>query len=193
MSAKRRTAQRGSRATDFERKLRARCLRSRSSAQARSGFGTPSRSSCRRQRDCRQRWVVRMDKLGFAVSTGSACASGKEKPSHVLDGDGLCAPEEAGRVLRFSAGWRRPRRIGAEFLVAHLEGRPLTHSPSGKRRALASLVWAPKLSTMKTLRIPPRRSFLKTSSPPASRPSFCRRTSGGRTKNSASASSAWAR
>ena len=54
--------------------------------------------------DCRQRWVVKLDKLGFAVSTGSACASGKEQPSHVLSAMGL-ASAEAGRVLRFSSGW----------------------------------------------------------------------------------------
>lgn len=54
--------------------------------------------------DCRRRWVVVMDKLGFAVSTGSACASGKEKPSHVVTAMGI-PPGEAGRVLRFSAGW----------------------------------------------------------------------------------------
>jgi cysteine desulfurase len=54
--------------------------------------------------DCRRRWVVQLDKLGFAVSTGSACSSGKEKPSHVLLAMG-CAPEKADRMLRFSAGW----------------------------------------------------------------------------------------
>lgn len=54
--------------------------------------------------DCRQRWVVKLDALGVAVSTGSACASGKEKPSHVLRAMGIPA-EEAGRVLRFSSGW----------------------------------------------------------------------------------------
>jgi cysteine desulfurase len=54
--------------------------------------------------DCQQRWVVKLDKLGFAVSTGSACASGKEEPSHVLSAMGY-APSQAGRVLRFSAGW----------------------------------------------------------------------------------------
>ena len=53
--------------------------------------------------DCRRRWVVKLDKLGFAVSTGSACASGKEEPSHVLAAMGR-APSEAARVLRFSSG-----------------------------------------------------------------------------------------
>ena len=54
--------------------------------------------------DCRQRWVVRLDKLGFAVSTGSACASGKERPSHVLTAMGY-DDANAARVLRFSSGW----------------------------------------------------------------------------------------
>jgi cysteine desulfurase len=54
--------------------------------------------------DCRQRWVVKLDKLGFAVSTGSACASGKEQASHVIAAMGG-APEYASRALRFSAGW----------------------------------------------------------------------------------------
>lgn len=54
--------------------------------------------------DCRQRWVVKLDKLGVAASTGSACASGKEKPSHVLSAMGL-SPEKAARVLRFTSSW----------------------------------------------------------------------------------------
>ena len=56
------------------------------------------------QADCQQRWVVKLDKNGFAVSTGSACASGQEKPSHVLAAMGY-APSETGRVLRFSSSW----------------------------------------------------------------------------------------
>jgi len=54
--------------------------------------------------DCRARWVVKLDKAGFAVSTGSACASGKEAPSHVLKAIGV-ADEDTDRVVRFSSGW----------------------------------------------------------------------------------------
>lgn len=50
------------------------------------------------------RWVAKLDKHDVQVSTGSACASGKEAPSHVLAGMGV-APEEARRVIRISAGW----------------------------------------------------------------------------------------
>lgn len=50
------------------------------------------------------RWVQKLDRLGFEVSTGSACASGNDAPSHVLGAMGLGA-EEARRTLRISAGW----------------------------------------------------------------------------------------
>jgi cysteine desulfurase len=67
--------------------------------------------------DCRQRWVVKLDKAGYAVSTGSACASGKESPSHVLLAMG-CSAAEAGRVLRFSSGWETTREQWSELLAA---------------------------------------------------------------------------
>lgn len=51
-----------------------------------------------------QRWVTRLDKAGFAVSTGSACTTGKEEPSHVLSAMGF-KPAQAAHVLRFSSGW----------------------------------------------------------------------------------------
>ena len=69
--------------------------------------------------DCRQRWVVKLDKLGFAVSTGSACASGKERISHVLAAM-AGRPEAAGRVLRFSSGWET-RPADWQELLAGLE------------------------------------------------------------------------
>lgn len=50
------------------------------------------------------RWVTKLDQRGFQVSTGSACATGKEGPSHVLAAIGLTA-DEARRGIRISAGW----------------------------------------------------------------------------------------
>lgn len=64
---------------------------------------------------CQPRWVVKLDKLGFAVSTGSACSSGQEKPSHVLAAMGL-TPASASRVLRLSAGWETTERDWAALL-----------------------------------------------------------------------------
>lgn len=49
-------------------------------------------------------WVTKLDKAGFAVSTGSACTTGKEEPSHVLAAMHFKAAD-AHRVLRFSSGW----------------------------------------------------------------------------------------
>jgi cysteine desulfurase len=72
-------------------------------------------SSLMPEADCRQRWVVKLDKLGFAVSTGSACSSGKEAPSHVLSAMGFSAAD-AGRVLRFSAGWETTREDWEKLL-----------------------------------------------------------------------------
>ncbi|MFP6887677.1 MAG: aminotransferase class V-fold PLP-dependent enzyme, partial [Opitutales bacterium] len=47
------------------------------------------------------RWVGKLEKLGHEVSTGSACATGKEGPSHVAAALGL-SPEEARRIVRVS-------------------------------------------------------------------------------------------
>jgi cysteine desulfurase len=50
------------------------------------------------------RWVIKLDKLGFQISTGSACATAKEGPSHVLTAMGESA-SEARRTVRVSSGW----------------------------------------------------------------------------------------
>lgn len=65
--------------------------------------------------DCQQRWVVKLDRFGYAVSTGSACASGKEDPSHVLLAMGY-RPAEASRMLRFSSGWETTEADWAALL-----------------------------------------------------------------------------
>lgn len=48
------------------------------------------------------RWSRRLDRLGYQVSTGSACTSGKAGPSPVLMAQGAC-PDEARRTIRVSA------------------------------------------------------------------------------------------
>jgi cysteine desulfurase len=69
--------------------------------------------------DCRRRWVVQLDKRGFAVSTGSACASGKEKASHVVTAMGY---ESSGdRMLRFSAGWETSEQDWKDLVAAIVE------------------------------------------------------------------------
>jgi cysteine desulfurase len=50
------------------------------------------------------RWVTKLDKRGFQISTGTACASGKSGPSSVLAALGF-DDETAQRGVRVSAGW----------------------------------------------------------------------------------------
>jgi len=64
--------------------------------------------------------AVRLDLLGIAVSTGSACSSSNLKPSHVLLAIGL-KPEEAHSSLRISLGrWTKEKDI--EYLLKVLPG-----------------------------------------------------------------------
>jgi len=51
----------------------------------------------------RMRWIARLERLGFVIGSGSACATGKEGPSATLAAMGISA-DEAKRSLRVSGG-----------------------------------------------------------------------------------------
>lgn len=81
--------------------------------------------------------VMALDLAGVAVSAGSACSSGKIRPSHVLRAMGV-APELAASAIRISLGWRTEREdiehlveawtaLSARTGVSHRDaaGRPL--------------------------------------------------------------------
>lgn len=92
-------------------------------AKARDGFEARIRSEIPKSRVCGEgaerlwntsmlvlpahrntKWLTRLSRRGFQVSTGSACSSGKGNPSHVMQAMGLDF-DEMGRVLRISGGW----------------------------------------------------------------------------------------
>jgi cysteine desulfurase len=92
----------------------------------------PELPSCRR-------WVVKLDKQGFATSTGSACASGKEKPSHVLKA--MEYPDTmASRAVRLSAGWETTESDWANLregiaAIAEEAGRGASQINRGSQRS----------------------------------------------------------
>lgn len=55
-----------------------------------------------------RRWLSRLNRLGYAVSTGSACSSGKDNPSRVLLATGHDF-DAMSRTIRLSAGWDTTR------------------------------------------------------------------------------------
>lgn len=63
--------------------------------------------------------VMQMDLAGFAISAGSACSSGKVRPSSVLTAMGI-APEWAGDAIRVSIGPETDRRDVMRFADAWL-------------------------------------------------------------------------
>ncbi|MGC4072889.1 MAG: aminotransferase class V-fold PLP-dependent enzyme [Nibricoccus sp.] len=66
------------------------------------------------------RWVTKLDKRGFQTSTGSACATGKQGPSHVLAALGIPA-DEARRVIRISSSWETTQADWQALLTALTE------------------------------------------------------------------------
>jgi cysteine desulfurase len=50
------------------------------------------------------RWIARLDKREVQASTGAACTTGKDGPSHVPAALGV-TPGDSRRALRISAGW----------------------------------------------------------------------------------------
>ncbi len=52
------------------------------------------------------KWLTRLSRRGFSISTGSACSSGKEGSSVVVQALGA-SPDELKRVVRVSGGWEQ--------------------------------------------------------------------------------------
>lgn len=64
--------------------------------------------------------LMALDLQGIAVSSGSACSSGKVQASHVLKAMGVC-DAEAGSVLRISLGWQSSQQDVDLFLEQWLK------------------------------------------------------------------------
>ncbi len=61
--------------------------------------------------------LMNLDLEGFAVSSGSACSSGKVGKSHVLDAMGVAA-ELASGAIRISSGWNTNEQDIGRFITA---------------------------------------------------------------------------
>lgn len=66
------------------------------------------------------KWLARLSHMEFAVSTGSACSSGADNASHVMEAMGLDTPE-MNRTLRFSSGWQTTVEDWLELAKAVVE------------------------------------------------------------------------
>jgi cysteine desulfurase len=66
------------------------------------------------------KWLTRMSRAGFAISTGSACSSGKEGSSVVVQALGTDW-EELKRVVRVSGGWETTAQDWTALAEAFVE------------------------------------------------------------------------
>ncbi|MEQ9327388.1 MAG: cysteine desulfurase family protein [Rhodospirillales bacterium] len=64
-----------------------------------------------------ERMLMALDLDGVAVSSGSACSSGKVTPSHVLQAMGV-GPDLARSAIRVSFGWNSAAEDGERFIEA---------------------------------------------------------------------------
>ncbi len=81
--------------------------------------------------------VMKLDMMGFAVSSGSACSSGKVRASHVLQAM-QAAPDLVNAALRVSLGWKTtPQEIDL-FLDAYDAMRGITGNKDFKLAAEAA-------------------------------------------------------
>jgi cysteine desulfurase len=67
-----------------------------------------------------ERWILRLDKKGYQVSSGSACSTGKEGPSPVLAAMNVDS-EIASRAIRISSGWETEPGNWESLLEALIE------------------------------------------------------------------------
>lgn len=65
-------------------------------------------------------WLMNFDLKGFALSSGSACSSGKVHASHVLQAMGV-SPQEAGSAIRVSLGWATTQDEVNKFIDCFIE------------------------------------------------------------------------
>lgn len=75
-----------------------------------SAFATPGMTA--------ETALIKLDLMGVALSSGSACSSGKVKRSHVLDAMGVDPAMSAG-ALRASLGWTTSEEDIEQFLSAY--------------------------------------------------------------------------
>jgi cysteine desulfurase len=78
--------------------------------------------------------MIALDLAGVAVSSGSACSSGKVAPSHVLAAMGV-PPELARGAIRLSLGWASTESDAERFEEA-FEG-VMTRIRAARRRGAA--------------------------------------------------------
>ncbi|MCB1226572.1 MAG: aminotransferase class V-fold PLP-dependent enzyme [Verrucomicrobiales bacterium] len=79
------------------------------------------------------KWLTRLSEVGYSVSTGSACSSGREGSSVVLHALGA-SDEELRRVMRVSGGWHTPAQAWLDLAAQFVETSAALDQGGGLRR-----------------------------------------------------------